>query len=220
VTVKDMDELLLFFSRDALIYLKSLLAGLAVSIPFGPASVLAIRRTLQRGFMLGLFSALGIVIADTIWGTLTGFGLTSLTEGIVELLLRLQRIGGGALMCCGILLFLRRPPSQIIPVVANSPWRSWLATFGITLANPFIPVLFAAAFASLGLDNFLPSVRLLGWMIAGILSGTILWWCFLCGIITLLHRQVKTSAYAWLNRLSGLLLMVFGLYAMLSTGSK
>jgi len=201
--------------KALMIYSKGILAGLIVSIPLGPASVIAIRRTLNGGLLFGLISALGIVIADTVWGSITSFGLTPLLEGLMRTLAKLRLFSGAALIIYGTALLIRpfslSAPASLPPNLG----RSFLITLGITLVNPFIPLLFTATFTSIGLEELSSQDWTLVYMNAGIFSGALLWWCLLCSLAALLQTRLKSSMLMLVNRLSGLLLIGFGFYVLM-----
>ncbi|MBL0942621.1 MAG: hypothetical protein IBJ00_07870, partial [Alphaproteobacteria bacterium] len=87
----DFNQIIL---SDLLFYLKGLAVGVAVSVPMGPAAILCINRTLERGMFAGLIGGLGIAIADTFYGAIAGFSLTSLADFIFGWFSRLRLIGG------------------------------------------------------------------------------------------------------------------------------
>ena len=64
--------------------LQGLLIGLAVAAPVGPMSLLTVRRTLDRGLSAGLVSGVGIACADATYGAIAAFGLTSLSDVLID----------------------------------------------------------------------------------------------------------------------------------------
>ena len=86
-----------------------------------------------------------------------------------------------------------------------------MSTFTLTLANPLMLVLFAAVFAGVGIEYFSKDVDLIGFLILGIFSGSMLWWFALCSTLGLLHRHVAFTSLTWTNKASGLLIATFGI---------
>ena len=53
-------------------------------------------------------------------------------------------------------------------------------------------------------------------MVVGVFLGSALWWLLLSGAVGLARRAVTPERLRWVNRLSGALLLGFGLLALLS----
>ncbi|MNR45803.1 hypothetical protein D3C85_1646950 [compost metagenome] len=75
---------------------------------------------------------------------------------------------------------------------------------------------FVGAFAGLGLGGsadagFTPAISL----VVGVFTGSGLWWLLLSLLVGLLRERLKGAAFLWINRISGAMLMLFGLFAVL-----
>ncbi|MBW8322227.1 MAG: LysE family transporter, partial [Rhizobium sp.] len=57
-----------------------------------------------------------------------------------------------------------------------------------------------------------------GWsavsLVAGVFAGSMLWWIFLSGTVALLHHRLPESFALWVSRISGVVLVGFGLVAI------
>ena len=53
-------------------------------------------------------------------------------------------------------------------------------------------------------------------MVLGVFLGSALWWLILTGGISLLRNKFTPQWLLWINRLSGVILALFGLFALLS----
>ena len=69
---------------DISLLLKGLVIGFSIAAPVGPIGVLCIRRTLVQGRLYGFVSGLGAASADAIYGAIAGFGLTFISNFLVE----------------------------------------------------------------------------------------------------------------------------------------
>jgi len=83
---------------DLAIFLRGLIIGLSIAAPVGPIGVLCIRRTLSDGRAIGFASGLGAATADAVYGAVAAFGLSLVTNALVEQRLWLQA-GGGVFLC-------------------------------------------------------------------------------------------------------------------------
>ena len=51
-------------------------------------------------------------------------------------------------------------------------------------------------------------------VVVGVFVGSLLWWFFLSSSVALARRRLPEGFALWVSRLSGVILMGFGLYAL------
>jgi len=197
-------------------FIKGIIIGLSIAVPVGPIGILCVRRTLTQGRLIGFLSGLGAATADAFYGAVAGFGLTFLSNFVIGQQTGLRLIGGGLLCVIGIKTFLSRPVEQGSPVGKDTPWRAFLSTLVLTLTNPMTILFFAAVFAGLVVGrggNHYVSAAIL---VSGVFIGSASWWLILSGFTGLLRELFNVKRMQWLNRVSGLIIVGFGLMALLS----
>src|ERR1035438_6672626 len=89
--------------------LRGVLAGLAISAPVGPVSVLCVSRTIARGPRAGLISGLGAATADTIFGAVAGFSISVIIGLLIRNEFWIRLVGGILLIGIGIHYYFKRP---------------------------------------------------------------------------------------------------------------
>jgi threonine/homoserine/homoserine lactone efflux protein len=197
-------------------FIKGVIIGLSIAVPVGPIGILCIRRTLTQGRVIGFLSGLGAATADAFYGAIAGFGLTFLSNLLVGQQTGLRLIGGGLLCIIGVKTFLSKPAEQGSSVEGNTRWGAYASTFILTLTNPMTILFFAAVFAGLGVgsggDHYLSASIL----VLGVFMGSASWWLILSGFTGLLRGMFNLRRMQWLNRISGLIIMGFGLVSFLS----
>jgi len=199
------------------IFLKGLIVGLSIAVPVGPIGILCIRRTLAQGRIIGLLSGLGAATADAFYGGIAGFGLTILSNFLIGQKIWLHLIGGGLLCILGVKTFLSRPAEQGTSVEGrDSLWNAYLSTFFLTLTNPMTLLFFAAVFAGLGIGSERHHYVTAGILVSGVFIGSAMWWLVLVGFTGILQALFNLKRLQWLNRISGLIIIGFALYAFLS----
>jgi threonine/homoserine/homoserine lactone efflux protein len=206
---------------DAVLFIRSLLIGLSVAATIGPMSILCIQRTMNRGFFYGLISGLGIATADGLYGSVAGLGLTVIAGFLVSQQIWIRLLGGLFLLYLGGKTILTKPAERAAQAVnATSLVGAYVSTLLLTLTNPLTIISFAAIFASIGVVGGTGSRLTALFVIGGVFSGSMLWWCLLTGGISLLRaRPLLTGSslwLLWLNRLTGGIIALFGLLALLS----
>jgi threonine/homoserine/homoserine lactone efflux protein len=198
------------------IFLKGFIIGLSISVPVGPIGILCIRRTLTQGRLTGFFSGLGAATADALYGAIAGFGLTFLSNFLINQWIWLHLVGGGLLCIIGIRIFLAKPVEPGALVEGKNLWNAYLSTFFLTLTNPMTILFFAAVFAGLGIVSVSDHYVSAGILVLGVFIGSAIWWVILSGFTGILHGVFNFKRLQWLNRISGLIIFGFGLFVFLN----
>ncbi len=192
--------------------LRGLVVGLSIAAPVGPIGLLCIRRTLAQGRVYGLASGLGAATADALYGCLAGLGLSAVSAMLLRWQLWLGLIGGAYLVYLG----LRTAALPIKEPVRAGRWQGIAGAYGstlaLTLSNPVTIVAFAAVMVGLGLAEHDASRA--AQLVAGVFLGSTLWWVGLTSVVGMLRRWATGPALRWINRVSGIVIVVFGLAAL------
>lgn len=196
--------------------LKGALLGLAIAAPVGPIGVLCIRRTLAQGRVAGFVSGLGAASADMVYGAIAAFGLTAVTGLLVRQQGWLRLLGGLFLCYLGLRTLLARPDGRAANAEGRSHAGAYLSTFALTLTNPVTILSFAAIFAGAGVAQVGGSYGAAAAMVLGVFLGSAAWWLLLSTGVSLLRDRFDARAALWVNRLSGLIILGFGLAALIS----
>jgi len=195
---------------------KGLLIGFSIAAPVGPIGVLCIRRTLADGRISGLLSGLGAASADAIYGCIAGFGLTVISNFLVSQQTWIRLIGGLFLCYLGIKTLLTKPAQEAAQIKKNSLMGAYGSTFLLTLTNPMTILSFAAIFAGLGLASSSGDYSSAAMLVLGVFCGSAAWWLLLSGIVGFLRDRFNFSIMLWVNRISGLIITGFGVFALTS----
>jgi len=196
--------------------LRGLLIGFSIAAPVGPIGVLCIRRTLTRGRLSGYVSGLGAATADSIYGSIAGFGLAFISNFLVSQQGWL-RLAGGAFLCyLGIRTFLAKPAGQAAPAKENNLIGDYASTFFLTLTNPMTIIAYVAVFAGLGLAGARNNYASAGVLVLGVFMGSALWSFSLCSEVGFFREKFTQRGLGWVNRISGIIITGFGLFALLS----
>ena len=162
---------------------------------------------------LGLVTGLGAATADAAYGGVAGFGLTAISSFLTHQQSWLALAGGVFLGYLGIKTFLSKPAEETSRPTNQSLLSAYTSTIFLTLTNPSTILSFAAVFDGLGLGgsaNYLAAAA----MVAGVFTGSALWWLMLSGGIGWLRSRINSAWMQGINRLSGIVLFAFGLYAL------
>lgn len=201
---------------EAVFFVRGLLIGLSIAATVGPMSVLCMQRTVYKGQLYGLVSGLGIATADAVYGGIAGFGVALIANFLVSQQLWIRLIGGVFLLYLGIKTLLTRPAERAVSASANGFVGAYASTFLLTLTNPLTILSFAAIFAGIGVGGASKSYVSATIVVGGVFIGSTLWWCILTGGISLLRGKFTARWLLWINRISGVIIALFGITALVS----
>jgi threonine/homoserine/homoserine lactone efflux protein len=199
------------------LFIKGFIIGFSIAAPVGPIGILCIQRTLARGNVQGLVTGLGAATADAIYGFIAAFGLTFISNFLVEQSIWFRLIGGLFLCYLGIKAFLSEPQNQVISVTNRNTLSSYGTTFFLTLTNPMTILFFAGVFAGLGMVSESIQYTSAGLMVIGVFIGSGAWWLILSGTTSILRNKMNARKLSWINKISGFVILAFGVGAVFST---
>ncbi|MGD1918280.1 MAG: LysE family translocator [Pleurocapsa sp.] len=194
--------------------LKGLLVGLSIAAPVGAIGLLCINRTLSQGSLIGFVSGLGAATADGIYGCIAGFGLTFISDFLIEQQFWLQVVGGLFLCYLGVKTFVDRPKEQTVEANDNSLIGAYLSTLALTITNPTTVLSFIAIFGGLGLANTTTNYTSASTLVLGVFLGSAAWWLVLSSTVGLISKKFNPLILRRLNQASGLTIAAFGMTAL------
>ncbi|RWR15916.1 LysE family translocator [Sinirhodobacter populi] len=200
---------------EPMLFVKSLLLGLAIAAPLGPIGALCINRTLERGIAAGVAGGLGTALADGVYAALAAFGFAAFSDALGMIDTPLRLIGGAFMLWVGWKSMAPKPPRTAASVSTRDLLGTTAATFLLTITNPMTILSFAAIFAGLGLASGTGTAGAV-LVVAGVFVGSMLWWCLLSGGGALARDRLPDAFALWVSRLSGIVLIGFGLWAVVS----
>lgn len=201
---------------DPTLVARGFVLGFTIAVAVGPISLLCIRRTLAEGRVVGLASGLGVATADATYGAIAAFGLTAVSDLLIDGRRVLGIVGGCFLLWLAWRTF-RAVPSD--GASADTGARrglpaAYLSTLGLTLTNPMTILSFAALFVGLGVTG--GDAAGAASLTAGVFAGSAAWWVVLVAVVGALRSRVTPRGLRAVNMVSGLLIGALALLALAS----
>jgi threonine/homoserine/homoserine lactone efflux protein len=196
--------------------IKGLIIGFSVAAPVGPIGVLTIKRTLAEGRISGFVTGMGAAMADTFYGVIAGFGLTAISSFLISQAFWMKLIGGLFLLFLGVKSFLSKPASKAANADSKGLFNNFISTFFLTVTNPTTIFSFLAIFAGLGIGTSNTDYASSMILVLGVFIGSALWWFILTSIVGYFQSKITPDKLLWINRLSGFIIISFGLFALYS----
>ena len=195
--------------------------GFAIAASPGPIFFLCLRRSLLRGWLIGLVSGLGVATADAAYAAVAVFGIAALSTILLGGERWLELFGGAALILLGIRSVLERPRIGEASTAATGRGLLWAyaSTLGLTITNPATIISFAALAAALGAGlagGFgRPAV-----VVLGVALGSASWWCLLALLAAMLRTRVTPDVTRAIGIVSGLAIAGLGALALAAAVGK
>jgi len=210
----------------ALLFGRMLLIGIAIAAPVGAMAVLTIGRTAERGWRAGLATGAGIATADALFAAVAAFGISAVSNWLIEFQDPLRAIGGAGLVWLGWRALANGSRVRAgVEAEASTPdpggnsathvGRLYASATALTLTNPMTIIVFAAVFASAGMAAQ-SSLAAAVVVTLGIALGSLLWWSALVLAVWALRHALSARATAIINLGSGGLLVLLGVIAMVT----
>lgn len=196
--------------------------GFFIAMPVGPISLLILRRTVTGGLAVGAATGFGAAIADSIYAALAAFGLSAVTAVLVDQAHWLGIIGGLVLVWLGIGgLRAAGRRGDDLPTAAGggamvkvgSVVPAFASAVGLTLTNPLTVISFAGAFAGIGLAAAAGPVAATA-TVVGLGLGSLTWQLAIVVAAGGARHWLRPAVLVWIDRLSGIVLVVFGASAL------
>jgi threonine/homoserine/homoserine lactone efflux protein len=200
---------------DPALTLRGFVLGFTIAAAVGPISLLVIRRTLAQGQLYGLVSGLGVATADATYGAIAAFGLSAITDALVNARQVLGLVGGIFLLWLAWQT-IRSAPTEAATVTTRRGGYAgaYLSILGLTMANPMTILSFGALFAGLGVTSGATGDAAL--IVLGVLLGSTTWWIVLTTVIGKLRTRVTPAWIHRVNLVSGVIIGAFAIVAIAS----
>ncbi|MDI6856866.1 MAG: LysE family transporter [Dehalococcoidia bacterium] len=195
---------------------KGIAIGFAIAVPVGPIGAICIGRTLSEGRAAGLASGLGAATADAAFASVAAFGITAVSDALVDHSDPFRLAGGLFLCFLALRMALVTPPQAAVVPSRGGLVSAYASTFLLTLTNPLTILSFAAVFAGLDIvsegGRTAPAVAL----VAGVFAGSSAWWLVLSGGVGALRSRLGLRALRSARLLSAVVIGGFGVAALAS----
>jgi threonine/homoserine/homoserine lactone efflux protein len=189
--------------------------GFAIAASPGPIFFLCFRRTLLRGWRVGLLSGLGVATADGLYAAVAVFGIAAIADLVLGGARWLALAGGAALIVLGVRAILERPQPRdevVAPTGRGLAW-AYASTLGLTITNPATIISFAALAAALGAGlagGFLRPAA----VVAGVFAGSTAWWIVLVTLASVLRARITPAVTRGIGVASGIAITALGALAI------
>jgi threonine/homoserine/homoserine lactone efflux protein len=196
--------------------IQGILIGLVVAVPVGPLGLLCINRSLMLGALPGLASGLGVASADALAAGIAALGISLVSDFLADHQVVLRLIGGIFLCVLGYRIYRTEPAMKIPTISTNGLLGAYATTFFLTISNPVTILSFIAIYAGWHVQSLHGHYLAAALLMLGVFIGSGLWWIALFVGLTLFRLNISHGFLGWIHRVSGAVIVAFGITVLLS----
>ena len=189
---------------------------LAIFFGFGPALFALLQTTIHRGFLSGLFLAIGIFLSDLVLVGLCFLGAIQIISK-PENNLAFAIISGSVLIIFGIVTYTRKVHlNENEEINAKTPWLGTyiFKGFFLNIANPFVWIFWMGVVVAIT-ANYEANVRSLYIFFSATLLTVLSTDILKCFASYKIKKFLTPNIMLWINRTAGIGLVLFGLFLMI-----
>jgi len=197
-------------------YFQGVIVGISFAVLLGPSFFALIQTCIQRGLKPGLLFAAGIFFSDIAALLLCYFGASQILGEDPRENMLFSMAGGIVLTLLGVYTFSKKDiHKQNSETDSNQrsqkKWYLYLIKgFVLNALNPGVWFIWITIVISIGARYGVNS-RAIFLFLSGILSTTLAADALKCFISSYIKRQLSLHIMIWLNRVVGIILIVFGI---------
>lgn len=195
-----------------LVLVQGMVMGFVIAAPVGPIGLLCVKRTLEHGPGVGFATGLGAAVADTFYGAVVAFSLTTILA-FINGFESVFRLFGGMFM---LAVAWRAYRSGLGKAAEARDAATWITAFAtgvmLTITNPVTVLAFVAILAGFGLGGRLVESDA-ATLTLGVFLGSSAWWFLLSTGIAIVRHRIDEPLLLRINRITAVCLAIFGIWA-------
>ena len=196
--------------------IQGILIGVVVAVPVGPLGLLCVNRSLMLGALAGLASGLGVASADGLAAGIAALGISLVSDFLLEFQTLLRFVGGIFLCVLGYRIYHTEPAGKVPTISVNGLLGAYATTFFLTISNPVTILSFIAIYAGWHVPSLQGRYLAAAFLATGVFIGSGMWWVMLFVGLTLFRLNISHGFLALVHRVSGVLIVGFGITVLLS----
>lgn len=201
--------------------MRGLIIGIVFGVPAGAVGILSVQRVLSQGAAAGLATGIGSSVADVFYACIGVFGITIISDFLLKHQHIICMLGCMMVILLGIQCFKKkkverpaavrreRQEEEHQPGTVRYLISCFLSSFAIAITNPATILSFMVVFSMFrigGNESIGEDIQL----VLGVFCGTCFWWLLIAVVVSHIRDRVTDGFYLKLNRIFGILMVLFG----------
>lgn len=191
--------------------LKAFLIGICASIPLGPIAMYVIHQSLSKGHLAGFLTGLAATLVDTIFSIFAIFAFAIAESFLDKNEIVILIVGGFIVIGLGAVMTFKDPFRNMKQGRGPSyTLKDFMQAVAMGLSNPGAVLVIFTLFAIFNVEVARNDFMVLPILLA-IIGGSAVYWFFYSMLFARLRRSFKMITLIWINRISGVIVMLIGL---------
>nr|WP_288233265.1 LysE family transporter [uncultured Anaerostipes sp.] len=190
-------------------FLKGLAVGLLFGMPVGAVGALTVQRILKFGPGAGILSGMGSSVADCIYACIGVFGLSFLSDCLLQNQEVIHILGGILILFMGVGIIRKKAETGSVRADEKAGAAMFLSSFAVAITNPASILSFLFVFSYFGISGKVEAARGIQ-LAAGVFMGTFFWWGMLAAGVVRLKAKIGEQMIQKVHRCFGAVLVLFG----------
>ena len=192
---------------------KALLVGICAAAPVGPVLLMVFQKSVLFGHRCGWVTGLGGTVCDTTWAAVSLFAISLVHAYVQDHLAPFQILGGLLIFGIGLSIAVRKPLTRSASsetLVGGKPVQYMMEAMGCAFGNPGALAFMLVLVGLFGLSSSTLTAPV--WLVVLCVAlGSAAYWWLLSLLLSRFGSRLSPRTQAWISRLSGCGMAVFGL---------
>ncbi|MBK5241346.1 LysE family transporter [Clostridium sp.] len=196
--------------------LKGVIIGMFVSFPVGPLGLLSIQRSINKGWKIGFFSAVGAVTADLVYSSLAILGISFINNFVNIHKYFINGVTGILFLIVGInILSSGIERIKLKEDTEEEKIHPFFVHFLMGLSNPMTFLIFFAIFTKIGIyvDHGTTLQHMI--FVISIFLGSSIIWLITTNLIEKYKKTYKFEYFNFIDKIIGTVIIIFGIFSIL-----
>lgn len=200
-----------------MLFLKGVLTGFILSLPFGPMGIYCMEKTMSEGEKQGMASALGLITCDMIYGLIALIFLNKVSFFIEGYSLYFKGVVSIFLLLIGVQKL--RTNLELHDTVDKDKTlvQDYMTTFGLAVMNITGILLIVGIYTALGIHEIeKPKMKTIVELLGGIFSGGFGLWLTTIYVLSHWRKKITDRTITFISKMTGAIIFAFGVFALIS----
>ena len=199
-----------------MLLLKGIIIGVFVALLIGPLGLLSIQRTINKGWKIGFFSAVGAVTSDLVYSSLAILGISFIDDFVNKHRCIINGLTGILFLVVGINILSsgveKRKAKEDIEGERIHPF---FVHFLVGLSNPMTFLIFFSIFTKIGIYVGEETLKQHIIFVVSIFAGSSIQWFITTNLIDRSKKNCKFESFIFMDKIIGTIIILFGTFSII-----
>ncbi len=204
-----------------MLLLKGIIIGMFVSLLIGPLGLLSIQRTINKGWKIGFFSAVGAVASDLVYSSLAILGISFIDGFVYKHRYIINGLTGILFLVVGINILSSGVEKKTVKeCTEDDRIHPFFVHFFVGLSNPMTFLVFFSIFTKIGIYGYEATLLQHIMFVISIFVGSSIQWLITTNLIERSKKNYKFENFIFIDKIIGTGIILFGVFSIIKGITK